>query len=307
MPFPLPNPHSDPTRTVDLRDPDAVLMAIDLVMRDRFGNGYGVPLLENGIADLARAFRGDYAGLLRCDSHYHDLRHAFDSGLAMARLIRGQAIATPREAPEYINSEHALLGVLLALYHDIGLLRRTDETHLLGAQLTPVHEARGVEFMRNYLSRTPLAHLAAKAELIMITRLDWHMPPDIPLLNRAIASLLGTADIMSQMADRAYLEKCRDFLFAEFCACGLAGAPGRPYPSPTILLEKTPAFYTNLMRPRMQVEYRSADRYMKIHFGDECPYAASIERNLDYLNAALAMDNLSLLRRVPKSIINASR
>lgn len=307
LPFPAPNPHADPTQTVDLRNPDAVVIAIDAIMHDRFGDGYGLPLLEQGIVDLARAFRGDYPGLLRCDTHYHDLRHAFDSGLAMARLIRGQAIATPPEAPEHINSEHASLAVLLALYHDIGLLRRTDEAHLQGAQLTPIHEARGVEFMRDYLSRTPLAHLAEKAELIMVTRLDWHLPPDIPLLDRAIASLLGTADILSQMADRTYLEKCRDFLFAEFCAFGLAGAPGLPYPNPKILLEKTPAFYMNLMRPRMQVEYGSADRYMKIHFGGECPYAASIARNLDHLNAALAMDELSLLRRVPKRIIDARR
>ena len=307
LPYPAPNPHSDPTQTVDLRDPDAVMMAIDVIMRDQFGPGYGLPLLKQGIMDLTRAFRGDYPGLLRCDSHYHDLRHAFDSGLAMARLIRGQTIATPREAPEHINSEHALLGVLLALYHDIGLLRRTDEAHLQGAQLTPIHEARGVEFMHDYLSRTPLAHMAAKAELIMITRLDWHMPPDTRVPDRAIAGLLGTADIMCQMADRAYLEKCRDFLFAEFCEFGLAGAPGLPYPTPKILLEKTPAFYTDLMRPRMQVEYRGADRYMKVHFGGECPYMASIERNLDYLNAVLKKDDLSVLRRVPKRIIDASQ
>ena len=307
LPLPTPKQHSDPTQTVDLQDPNAVVMAIDAIMFDRFGKGYGLPLLEQAITDLARAFGGDYPGLLRCDTHYHDLRHAFDSGLVMARLIRGQAIATPKEAPEHINGEHALLGVLLALYHDIGLLRRTDEAHMQGAQLTPTHEVRGVEFMRDYLSRTPLAHLAGKAELIMVTRLAWHMPPDMPLLDRAIASLLGTADIMSQLADRAYLEKCRDFLFAEFSAFGLAGASGLPYPDPKTLLEKTPGFYTDLLRHRMQVDYDGADRFTKIHFGGECPYEASIKRNLGYLNAALAVDDLSVLRRVPRRIIDAKQ
>lgn len=307
LPLPAPKLHSDPTQTVDLQDADAVLMAIDAIMRDRFGDGYGLPLLEQGIADLALAFRGDYPGLLRCDTHYHDLRHAFDSGLAMARLIRGQALATPREAAEHIDGEHALLGVLLALFHDIGLLRRAGEAHLQGAQLTPTHEARGVEFMRDYLSRTSLAHLAGKAELIMVTCLAWHMPPDAPLLDRAIASLLGTADIMSQLADRAYLEKCRDFLFIEFRAFGLAGASGLPYPNPKILLEKTPGFYTGLLRHRMQVEYDGAERFFRIHFGGECPYGASIKRNLDYLNAALAVNDLSVLRRVPKTIIDTKQ
>ena len=292
MPLRATNLNSDPTQTVDLQDSSAVVRAIDAVMRGRFGNGYGLPLLERGISNLAQAFRGDYPGLLRCDTHYHDLRHAFDSGLAMARLLDGHAIATPRGAPEHLDDEHALLGVLLALYHDIGLLRRTDEAHLQGAQLTPVHEARGVEFMRAYLSGTPLAHLAEKAELIMVTRLVWHMPPDMPAVDRAIVSLLGTADIMSQLSDRAYLEKCRDFLFAEFCAFGLAGAPELLYPDPETLLKKTPGFYTDLLCHRMQFEYDGADRFMKIHFGGECPYDASIKRNLRYLNDLLEKDDL---------------
>lgn len=299
-----PKLHADPTQTVDLQEPDAVVMAIDAIMHDRFGSGYGFPLLEQAITDLARAFRGDYPGLLRCDTHYHDLRHAFDSGLAMARLIRGQAIAAPRGAAEPIDAEHALLGILLALYHDIGFLRRTDETNLQGAQLTPIHEARGVEFMRNYLSRTSLAHLAETAELIMVTCLIWHMPPDLSLRDRAMASLLGTADIVSQLSDRSYLEKCRDFLFAEFCTVGLAGAPGLPYPDSRVLLEKTPGFYTNLLRRRMQVEYGGADAFLGIHFGGECPYDASIKRNLGYLNTVLAVGDLSLLRRVPRSVID---
>jgi hypothetical protein len=307
MSFPPTNQQTDPTETVDLQDPNAVATAIDAILRDRFGNGYGLPVLERAISDLAQAFSGDYLGLLRCDTHYHDLRHALDSGLAMARLIGGQGIATPLGVPEHIDSEHALLGVLLALYHDIGLLRRTNEAHLQGAQLTPVHEARGVEFMRDYLRRTPLAHLAEKAELIMVTQLAWHMPRDMPALDRAIASLLGSADIMSQLSDRAYLEKCRDFLFAEFSAIGLAGAPGLPYPDPKTLLEKTPGFYTNLLCHRMQVEYRGADRFMNIYFGGECPYDASIKRNLGHLNEVLAKDDLSLLRRLPKRTIDARR
>jgi hypothetical protein len=307
LPPPAPKLHSDPTQTVDLEDADSVLMAIDAILRDRFGDGYGLPLLEQGIADLTLAFRGDYPGLLRCDTHYHDLRHAFDSGLAMARLIRGQALATQPGAAEHIDREHALLGVLLALFHDIGLLRRAGEAHLQGAQFTPTHEARGVEFMRDYLGRTPLAHLAGKAELVMVTCLAWHMPPDMSVTDRAVASLLGTADIMSQLADRAYLEKCRDFLFTEFRAFGLAGASDLPYPNPKTLLEKTPGFYTGLLRQRMQVEYDSAERFLRSHFGGECPYEASIKRNLDYLNAALSVNDLSMLRRVPKTIIDAKQ
>lgn len=297
--------HYDPTLTVDLENPRAVLAAVDAIMRKRFGSGYGLPLLEQAISDLARAFRGEYPGLLRCDTYYHDLRHALDSGLAMARLLDGQAEATKPEAAAHIDAEHALLGLLLALYHDIGLLRRSDEAHLQGAQLTPMHEARGVEFMRDYLGRTSLAHLAEKAELIMITRLIWHMPPEIPPLDRAISRLLGTADIMSQLADRCYLEKCRDFLYIEFSAIGLAGSPDLTYPDPETLLKHTPAFYTDLLSQRIHSEYADADRYMNIHFGGECPYQISIKRNISFLEGLLANEELSRLQRLPQRVIDA--
>lgn len=298
-------PHCDPSERVNLQEPRAVIAAIDAILRNRFGGGYGAGLLEAGVADLTRAFRGDYPGLLRCDTLYHDLHHALDSGLAMARLIDGQAGITPLGAPECIDGDHALLGVLLALYHDIGLLRRTEEAHLRGAQLTPVHEARGVEFMRDYLSRTALAHLAEKSALIMVTRLAWHLPAEMPALDRVIASMLGTADIFTQLADRAYLEKCRDFLFVEFSTFGLAGAPGALYPDARTLLEKTPGFYTDLLYPRIQLEYGGADRYLALHFGGACPYAARIARNIGYLNTVLAKNDLSLLRRIPRRLVDA--
>ena len=80
-------------------------------------------------------------------------------------------------------------------------------------------------------------------------RLDWHMPPDIPVLDRAIAGLLGTADIMSQLSDRAYLEECRDILFAEFCAFGLAGAAELLCPDPETLSNPSPGL---LYRPAVR-------------------------------------------------------
>lgn len=297
----------DPTRTVDLSNPRAVFGAMDALLHGRFGSTYGRPLLEQAITDLARAFSGEYPGLLRCDTHYHDLRHALDSGLAMARLVDGQAASTPADSLEFIDAEHALLGALLALYHDIGMLRRDTEGHLRGAQLTPVHEARGVEFMHAYLKRSALSHLARKAALIMVTRLDWHMPPDMDRLDRALSCLLGTADIQSQLADRCYLEKCRDFLYLEFSAFGLAGAPGLPYPDPETLLKNTPNFYTRLLSRRIEEDYAGADKFMRRHFGGDCPYDESIKRNISFLEELLASEQLSRLQRLPERVIDARR
>ena len=43
---------------------------------------------------------------------------------------------------------------------------------------------------------------------------------DDPML-RLLGSLLGSADIIAQMSDRCYLEKCRDRLYPEFVEGGI--------------------------------------------------------------------------------------
>ncbi len=273
--------HTDPTETVDLSSPYEVQTRIGLILK-RVWPDYDHETLAHAIDDVARAFRGDYPGLLRCDTFYHDLRHALDAGLAMARLLDGHARATREAGGPIIDTDHALLGVLLALYHDIGLLRRDDEAHLQGASLTPVHERRGVGFMTGYLSKTPLGHLAEKAELIMVTRLDYHMPRNMPPVDDALACLLGSSDLMAQLADRNYLEKCREFLFIEFSAIGIAGSSDGPYPTPEILLKKTPAFYTGLLRQRIHDEYGDADRFMAAHFEGTDPYTALDRAQLQF-------------------------
>lgn len=300
--------HTDPTETVDLTSPYEVLTAI-LGILNRAWPDIDQTRLARAIDDVARAFRGDFPGLLRCDTYYHDLRHALDAGLAMARLLDGHALATRDSGGPYIDAEHALLGTLLALYHDIGMLRRNDEAHLQGAALAPVHERRGVGMMAGYLARIRLEHLLHKSELIMVTRLDYHMPHDMAPVDDALGCLLGTADLMSQLADRRYLEKCREFLYIEFSAIGLTGdskgAAKVPYPTPEILLQKTPAFLTHMLRQRIQDEYGSADRFMGVHFQGNCPYAASIERNLSYLQKIISEEDFSRLRRQPERVIDS--
>src|ERR1022692_2938392 len=160
----------DATREVSLTDPAMVEKAIKEILDQRYGNNYDSALLTRAIADLVQAYRGEYPGLLRCDTLYHDLRHALDTGLTTARLLDGHAKSLiPRPEHESIDGEHALLAVLLALFHDIGMQRRSNEAHLWGPVLIPIHEERGVEFMQRYLSATTLAAYADKSFLIMAT------------------------------------------------------------------------------------------------------------------------------------------
>ncbi len=294
----------DPTGEVHLGDPVMVDKTIQAILDPLYGENYDSALLTRAIEDLVKAYRGDYPGLLRCDTLYHDLRHALEVGLTTARLLDGHAksLASGHQS-EPITAQHALLAVLLALFHDIGLLRRESESHLWGPMLTPIHEERGVEFMQRYLALTTLAPFAEKSILIMPTKLIFKMPDTWSAFDRTLASLVASADLLSQMADRCYLEKCRDFLFVEFSAFGLAGKAESPYPDRETLLTKTPAFYTGIIQQRLEEEFQGVHRLVEAHTGGNNPWQESIKRNLAFLEDILSSKDFARLQRQPKTFI----
>jgi hypothetical protein len=117
--------------------------------------------------------------------------------------------------------------------------------------------------------------------------------------------LLGTADLIAQMADRCYLEKCRDRLYTEFVVGGVAvenASPGEymvRYESGIDLLRKTPMFYQHATRDRLQKKFNRAYRYAEVLFDGQNPYVTAIRRNLTHLIKVLKTDSWQLLRRDP--------
>jgi len=295
---------TDPTGEVYLADPALVESAIKAILDSLYGKNYDSALLSSAIEDLVQAYRGDYPGLLRCDTLYHDLRHALETGLTTARLLDGHAksLASDHEG-EYIDGEHALLAVLLALFHDIGLQRRKSEAHLWGPVLIPIHEERGVEFMQRYLAQTSLAPFAEKSILIMPTKLIFRMPDTWNSFDRRLAAIVASADLLSQLSDRCYLEKCRDFLFVEFSAFGLAGKVDSPYPDRETLLSKTPAFFDGIIQQRLEEEFHGVHRLIEVHTGGKNPWEESIKRNLTFLGDILSSKDFTRLQRRPRTII----
>jgi len=289
----------DPTGEVDLHDVCAVEGAVRAILDRQYAGSYDAGLLHLAMSDVLRAYRGEYPGLLRCDALYHDLRHSLEAALTMARLLDGHALSHPPGSAGYIDADRALLGVLLALFHDIGMLRRDSEARLRGAGLTPIHEERGVEFAGAYLARTTLRTFTADAGLIMATKLSYKMPLHWTAGERLLAGLVATADLMSQISDRCYLEKCRDFLFLEFSAFGMAGRPDSPYPDSRTLLQKTPAFVENFLQKRLDVEFEGVRRYLRVHMGGADPWEKAIRRNVSYLKTLLESNALYRLRRKP--------
>lgn len=300
-------PQLDPAGEVDLEDPAQIETAVQGILDRRYAGGYDTALLHLAMTDVARAYCGEYPGLLRCDALYHDLRHSLDTALTMARMLDGCAHVHPPGAAAGIDAAHALLGILLALFHDIGLLRRDSEEHLWGPVLYPVHEERGVAFVQAYLSNTSLSPFAGEARLIMATKLVFKIPDSWTAQERLLASLVATADLVSQTSDRCYLEKCRDFVYSEFSAFGLAGKPDSLYPSSRMLLEKTPAFVEDFLQKRLDEELLGVRQYLRIHMRGADPWGKAMRRNVAYLKELIETDDLARLRRRPAPYTGGAR
>jgi hypothetical protein len=117
--------------------------------------------------------------------------------------------------------------------------------------------------------------------------------------------MLGTADLIAQMSDRCYLEKCRDRLYPEFVLGGMTvkvdehGNDKVIYASGEDLLKKTPAFYENEVDTRLNKLFNKVYSYEIAHFEGEKHYINGLGRNQARLKKVLKADDFGMLRRRP--------
>ena len=165
-------------------------------------------------------------------------------------------------------------------------------------------------FLRRYLPRIGLKRYAAAGATLVHYTGHERRPETIPLndtLLRRVGHMLGTADIIAQMSDRCYLEKCRDRLFPEFVLGGLAGRKlvgGRTLPSfrsGSELVQKTPLFYQNASR-RLDLQLARAYEYAERHFGGQNLYLEALRRNVDYAQHVSREPDAVLKRQPPSTL-----
>lgn len=290
----------DVTDVVCTTDPEAVGRSVAALFMDLYGPTRSGRMLERVFADCAALFRGQHPSFHRCDTEYHDLQHTLDVALAMARLMDGHERSARRSFP--LGDRLFVLGVATALFHDIGYLRRIkDSKHRFGAEYTKQHVGRGARFLQKYLGQIGLPDLArVGADLLHFT--GYERPVEQIRLPgaefRLLGNMLGTADIIAQMSDRCYLEKCRDRLYPEFELGGIAGAQSPLFRSPEQLLAKTPDFYRGALhrlRDTLSGVYTCAEG----HFGGQNLYIEAIEQNMRYAARMSADAGADWLRRQP--------
>jgi hypothetical protein len=168
--------------------------------------------------------------------------------------------------------------------------------------------SRSAQFIGRYLPTISMAQWVPVAtKVVHFTgyevqfdqiRLDDHR-------DRIVGHIVGTGDLIAQMSDRCYLEKCRDRLYPEFVLGGIAmpsdvqGNPSVKYRSGLDVLRQTPEFVEDVRRTRLDGEFASLYRHLEVLFNGRNPYMESIQANLDYLSEVLRTGGWPMLRRDP--------
>ncbi len=263
-------------------------------------------VLTQAFADLTRLYQGKYPGYVGCDTLYHDSQHVLDVTLAMARLMNGYERTS--HGTEQFGERLFRLGIITALFHDCGYIRHKKDTrHQNGAEYTLRHVSRGARFLEEYLPKVGMPDLAGvAAQLVHFTGYEIPVQQiNVPgLVFRLLGNLLGSADIIAQMADRCYLEKCHERLYPEFVLGGIArrrkpdGSEEVVFESADDLVLKTPDFHL-VASKRLDESLGGAHRYVQRHFRGQNLYLEEMDRNVRFAKTVAKKRDVSLLRRRP--------
>lgn len=263
----------------------------------RIGPDFDFAHARSAFDDVIRLFRGEYPGYHPIGTLYHDLHHTLDVFLCAVRLTHGVHLSGAN-----LNAEEISQIVIAALMHDVGYAMEIGDDIGTGAKYTQVHVTRSIEFMKRYVDEMgfPASWKAALEPMIRCTD-PATKPSLIEFPNariRLLGLIVGTADLVGQMADRTYLEKLL-FLYFEFKEAHLGG-----YHSMHDLLRRTQHFYETT-HEKLDSEFDSTYARLSDHFQawfgvSNNYYFESIEKNIVYLTQIIQLDEeeyLSMLKR----------
>ncbi|MGC8765249.1 MAG: hypothetical protein ACP5QT_05120 [Brevinematia bacterium] len=225
-------------------------------------------------------FNGKFPGYKECNTEYHDFGHTVDALIAAVRILDGYNFSV-----KIISLNTARNLILACLLHDTGYIQEKDDNEGTGAKYTKNHVERSISFLhknRDFFSIT-----AEEAEdisnYISSTGLnvEWEKIKFKSQEERIAGSIMGTADLLGQMADRKYLEKLL-FLYYEFKEAGIPG-----YNTEFDILRKTLDFY-KVTKERLDNTLMRVYQYVEEHFKKRYNipynlYLIAIERHIEYI------------------------
>lgn len=236
--------------------------------------------------DLVAYYSGAEAGFQKNNLPYHNLRHCRMVVLATMRLFDGLQC----EGRLPISASMLLRGYLAACFHDTGMLLTHNDPAQSGSEYMHGHEARSALFLEQYAAQKGLSGEIARDCAIIIKYTELNSDPATFEAHtqelQLVGQVVGSADILAQMADRYYLE-CLPRLFHEQRAGGVSR-----HASALELMRATHSFYNEVVLPRLNVTFSRIATAMQTHFRlrhniDRNLYFDSIERNIGYLESVI--------------------
>ncbi|MFW5442945.1 MAG: hypothetical protein ACKE51_01385 [Methylococcaceae bacterium] len=257
-------------------------------------------VIENMFDHIDKIYHGTLPNYYACDTDYHDMRHILDVTLAATRLFDGYE-KVHGGTDKALGLERFQQGITAALFHDIGYIRhQNDSKHKHGAEYTKTHITRGTRFLTSYLPTLGKQVWVDKMkDLLHFTGYEKSVTMKDPI-DHTLGCLIGTADLIAQMSDRVYLERCRDCLFQEFKIGKVAppnGSSDQFYESSSAMLSQTPDFIRSTIENRLDKLFGSVYRYAANHFGGDNLYMNGIEKNCNFLEGLLKEHKTHLLIR----------
>lgn len=235
-----------------------------------------------------------------CNTDYHNLHHITDTYLAMARLLHGAQLNNAN-----FSNREIVLGVTGALMHDTGMIQASSDTDGTGAKHTKKHVKLSMDFVEKHAATLLLEsqEVVDMRDMILCTDLM----ADIPSINfsstkiELLGKMLGTADLIAQMADRTYLEKLL-FLYHEFREANLGD-----FKNEIDFLHQTLNFF-EISSKRFKETLDNTNHYMAPHFKARWNihnnlYITSLENQCDFLEKILADENITIYQELKRSEI----
>jgi hypothetical protein len=271
------------SQLLDIRDKNSIVKEVKFtvsLINPQFDFSY----FDQAFHDVVKLFYGFYPGFRACSTNYHDLKHTMLVALSMARLLHGASVEGIIWTDKEIN-----LGLISALMHDTGYIQTNDDDSGTGAKYTLMHIKRSIIFVQNHYAHEDYFRndLENFSDILNCTGVNINIKKiSFSSVNLEIlGKMLGTADLLGQMADRLYLEKLIP-LFHEFEEGKVPG-----FESELDLFRKTSNFYS-VTKVRFEKDLGNVNRYMISHFKQRWHierniYDEAIEKNINYLRFIL--------------------
>ncbi|HLE11727.1 MAG: hypothetical protein A2504_15485 [Bdellovibrionales bacterium RIFOXYD12_FULL_39_22] len=280
---------------VNMDEPKKVFAEIEFLLSS-ISPTFPIEKITKVLEDLISLYKGEYPPYKACTRKFHDLKHSTDVSLATTRLIH----AAHLDGRRFTNAQ-LFSTIITSFFHDVGYIPKASEEFGTGIKLSLKIPNLSFDFINQYLKKNNNFNLLTADDLLNIkfmlqaTAFNFDATKvKFPSLEvELLAKIIGTADLLGQMADRTYIEKLLHLFDEQFQEQLIEddeedNNSSTPTPINELeLMKQTSQFHDNL-KENFGKNFSGVNKLMKLHFKDRWNidddlYDVAIANNINYL------------------------